>query len=299
MDFYVSWYPGDPHYPLYDPACRLLISVSSVSSAWNLKRLRQLPIRLLIDSGGYRYASSPQEALSPRSVFEKQISMIGEIEIPTIICARDFPILSSDLNSNQKDELITRTIAYAYELQNLVDRKNLPDYIKPMAIVQGYDEDSVFYCASELRAIGFKLYGVGSLAELRHPRRIIKRLNTVASVVGAESIHVFGVSAIETVLAMRDLGIQSVDSARPAKSAAYNELIYSQPFRRFGIIENPSGDGVIRGKLPLNRRLAKPLPCNCPICIKNPFLILGVGKRVFIRSRAVHNYYHLKKVCCD
>lgn len=296
MNFYVSWYPGDPHYPLYDSECCLLISVSSISNIWSMSSFKRLPSCLLLDSGGYRYAFSPKEALSPQSVFNKQLSMLEDISIPTIICARDYPILNPNLSSNQKDIFITKTIAYAYELMNLTQKIHLPENITPMAIVQGYDEDSLSYCAYEMKNIGFTLFGIGSLAELRNHDRIMHRLRVVASILDPQNIHVFGISAIDTVLAMKEMGVNSIDSARPAKSAAFNELIYSQPFRRFGIQEESEDQTLKRGRMPSHRRLKKPLPCDCPICQKNPELIMGVGKREFIRSRAVHNYYHLKKI---
>jgi hypothetical protein len=49
MDFYVSWYPGDPIYPYYDDDCAMLISVASVSSDWSLARLTKSPRRLIIE----------------------------------------------------------------------------------------------------------------------------------------------------------------------------------------------------------------------------------------------------------
>jgi 7-cyano-7-deazaguanine tRNA-ribosyltransferase len=296
MHFYVSWYPGDPFYPLFDDECCLLISISSVPNIWTIERFPRYPIRLLIDSGGYRFALSPKEALSPKDVFYKQLSIIGDIHVPTIICARDFPILNHLLTSNQKDALITNTIAFAYEFKNLLMKKNLNGLITPMAIVQGYDENSLQYCAHELKNIGFEFYGIGSLAAMRHSERIMQRLRIVSSILGPKNLHVFGVSAIETIQKMKELGIHSIDSARPAKAAAYNELLYSNPISRYGILDNKESILSLRGKFPLHRRLSKPLPCDCPICKKNPSLILGIGKRSFIRNRAVHNYYHLKKI---
>lgn len=82
-------------------------------------------------------------------------------------------------------------------------------------------------------------------------------------------------------------------SARPAKAAAYNEVLYSNPYRRYGILEPP--DVPIAGRIPKHRRLSKPLPCKCPVCKNGGSEILGVGKRPFIRARALHNYYHLKR----
>jgi queuine/archaeosine tRNA-ribosyltransferase len=122
-------------------------------------------------------------------------------------------------------------------------------------------------------------------------------VEAVATVVGADRLHIFGVGVVETVKVFREMGIHSIDSARPAKAAAYNEILYSKPYRRFGIMEPPHIP--LAGRLPKDRRLSKPLPCGCPVCKHGSRAIVGVGKRAFIRARALHNYYHLKKVFVD
>ncbi len=299
MEFFVSWYRGDAYYPLYDDDCSLLISITSVSQDWTIHSFPKFPSRLLIDSGGYRFAIAPHEALSPKRVLERQLSLLADERIPTIICARDYPILDASLSMTEKDKCITQTIAFAYELKNLLVQRELPKNITPMAIVQGYDVASLEYCARELRSIGFPLYGLGSLAVLKRHAPVVERVCAVASVIGAEKLHIFGVSLIQTAQALRDMGVHSIDSARPAKSAAYNEILYSFPFRRFGILEASPMDVPLRGRIPRERRLSFPLACNCPICVKTPESIMGVGRRLNIRSRGVHNYYHLKRILCE
>jgi 7-cyano-7-deazaguanine tRNA-ribosyltransferase len=294
MNFYVSWYPGDPIYSLYDSECALLVSISSVARDWTIRQLGALPQKLLIDSGGYRFAIAPQEALSPAQVFERQIALLDGAQIPTIICARDYPILDKSMNVSAKDWSITQTIAYAYEMKELLNQRGVSEWITPMAVVQGNDVESLAYCAQELMRIGFPLYGLGSLAELRRHRAILERVQIAADIVRPENLHIFGVSAVQAVQALRKLGVHSIDSSRPAKSAAYNEILYSHPYRRFGILE-PSPTPM-KGKFPVHRRLSQPLPCACPVCSSDPEQIMGVGKRANIRSRALHNYYHLKQV---
>jgi 7-cyano-7-deazaguanine tRNA-ribosyltransferase len=330
MEFFVSWYPGDAHYPLYDDDCSLLISISSVPLEWTIRSLPKLPRRLLIDSGGYRFISTlelPRQLqaanrthhsanvstlyetalptsdlikqlplLSPKKVLERQLSMLGGERVPSIVCALDYPMLNASLSWVEKDRCIAQTIAFAYELKNLIAQKGLPEYVVPMAIVQGYDVDSFRYCAHELMSIGFPLYGLGSLAPLKRHTQIMERVQTVASVVGAEKLHVFGVSIIQTVQTLRDMGVHSIDSARSAKSAAYNEILYSSPYRRFGILEPTSMETSLKGRIPRERRLSVPLHCNCPVCLKTPESIMGVGHRVNIRDRSIHNYYHLKRM---
>ncbi len=294
MDFFVSWYPGDPFYPSYDDDCSLLVSITSVARDWTINQFPRFPKRLLIDSGGYRFAMAPHEALSPAQVLRRQLTILNDAPIPTIICARDYPILDKSLSSKQKDQRITQTIAFAYELKNLLEQTSISDFITPMAIVQGDDLDALAYCAQELQAIGFPLYGLGSLAELRHQNLIMERVQVVADIVTPEKLHIFGISGIKTVHALQKMGIHSIDSSRPAKAAAYNEILYSNPYRRFGILEPENVP--MRGRIPQHKRLKTPLPCDCPACHNDPEQIIIVGKRANIRSRALHNYYHLKRV---
>lgn len=293
MDFYVSWYLGDPFYPVYDDDCAMLVSITSVARDWTIDRFPRLPKRLMIDSGGYRFAIAPQEALLPAQVLRRQLDLLNGLSIPTIICARDYPILDKSLGSSEKDWCITQTIAYAYELKNLIEREGIPSNVTPLGVIQGYDIDSLVYCAQELLAIGFPLYGIGSMAELRQHQLIMERVSAVGDVVGVEKLHIFGVSVIQTVQAFQKIGIHSIDSARPAKAAAYNEILYSNPYRRFGILEPHSAK---KKRFPRHRRLSKPLPCDCPVCREDARQILVTGRRENIRSRALHNYHHLKQV---
>ncbi|GHO61364.1 hypothetical protein KSC_002560 [Ktedonobacter sp. SOSP1-52] len=175
----------------------------------------------------------------------------------------------------------------------------MSSHVTPMAIIQGYDIDTLKWCAHELAAIDFPLYGLGSLAPLKRHEPIMERVRAVASIIEPERLHIFGVSAIQTILALKEMGIHSFDSARPAKAAAYNEIFYSHPFRRFGILEPSSEGSKLKGRIPRVNRLTEPLKCQCPICVEHPESILVVGKRANIKARGVHNYYHLKRVLCD
>jgi tRNA-guanine family transglycosylase len=194
-----------------------------------------------------------------------------------------------DLSSNELDRRITQTIANAYEFRLLADMYDLDREVDFMAIIQGYDQASITHCAQELKAIGFRFYGVGSLAGLQKYQQTLDRVGAAVAVVG-QGVHVFGVSGIKTIRALKRIGVTSIDSSRPAKSAAYNELLYARPFRRYGILVDGQPTGTIRKR----KCLAKPLPCECPVCQRNISDILQVGRREFIRLRAVHNYYQMK-----
>ena len=292
MHFYVSWYPGDPWYPRYDDDCAMLISVASVSGVWSLDEFKRMPRHLMLDSGGYRYASVPGERPDPKEIFERQLRIIEGHHVPTTLCALDYPIVDPAACSNVKDRHIDQTVAYAYELKALMNRWRPPANVDAMAVVQGYDAASMAYCATCLKEVDFSHYGIGSLAPLKHHEEILERVQAVMEIVGRE-LHIFGVSAIETVGALRDLGIRSVDSSRPAKAAMYNQVFYSKPFRRFSLAESEDHVGAAMSS---DRRLSKALPCDCPACggEGNPD-ILKLGSREYIALRTLHNYWHLKR----
>jgi 7-cyano-7-deazaguanine tRNA-ribosyltransferase len=293
MDFYVSWYPGDPDYPLYDDDCSMLISITSVSKEWNIRSLPNLPDRLIVDSGGYRYSTVYGSSIVPRNVLERQLSMLSDLEIPTVICACDFPILDDSLPSNGKDKKITQTIAYAYEMKSLIERYELPDYVTPMAIIQGYDADSLRFCAQELVSLDFPVYGLGSLASINNYELVNERIGIAASIIKSSKLHVFGVGKTKTIYFMRRWGVRSFDTATPARAAAYNEVIYSEPYRRLSINRSRRGNNSL--PFSQNKYITEPLPCECPVCLEDPYQILKFGRRKFIRKRALHNYFQMKK----
>lgn len=303
MDFYVSWSHSDPLYQLYDKQCSMLISTVAVSSIWQLSRFPQLPYRVMLDSGSYSYIAHHLPLPTPRNVFNRQRAILADSNVPTIICAVDRPMLEKSLSLTERNRAIDRTIANAWELKTLMaeyDKNSTFDKrechpIEPLAIIQGYDVASIKYCARQLFEMEYTRFGIGSMAHLYHTEEIVKRVEVVQSVVGP-SVHVFGVSAIETMKRLNELGVTSVDSARPIKAAIYNEVLYSEPYRRFGIAGShfqPSDP-----KFGAHQMLSQlSIKCPCPVCqngINNDILKLGTRKHLLLR--AIHNYYHIKKM---
>ena len=292
MRFYISWYPGDPFYPLYDhDDCHVLISPSSVSGTWTLRQFPRLPQSVMIDSGGYRYMSTRHQMPTTRDTFRRQLSLLDSADVPATLCALDFPMAEPGLSSNERDRRLADSLAYAHDFRVLVERHGLAGKIDFMLIVQGHDVATLTYCARVMKSLGFTSFGVGSLAGLQQYQETLARVQAVVSVVGP-GIHVFGISSVHTIRALARIGVSSVDSSRPAKSAAYNEVLYSHPFRRHGILGD---DGEPTGIIPKKRCLAEPLPCDCPVCLEDPWAILRIGKRQHIVHRALHNYFHLKR----
>lgn len=306
MDFYVSWSHSDPLYQFYDRQCSMLISTVGVSNIWQLSRFSQLPHQIMLDSGSYSYIANQQPLPTPRNVFKRQLAILAESDVPTILCAVDRPMLEKSLSLTEKNRAIDRTIANAWELKRLMAEYNKSGTLnkhriyplEPLAVVQGYDISSLKYCARQLFEMKYTRFGIGSMAHLYNTKEIVKRVKVVQSVVGS-SVHVFGVSAIETMKRLEELGVTSVDSARPIKAAIYNEILYSKPYARFGIEGSHFKPKDAKfGATKMLRELS--IVCPCPVCknsVNNDILRLGVRK--YLLLRAVHNYYHVKKMIAD
>jgi 7-cyano-7-deazaguanine tRNA-ribosyltransferase len=208
--------------------------------------------------------------------------------------------------TTQRNQAIDKTIANAWELKILMAEyyksitvdKQKRSPIKPLAIIQGYDVPTLKYCAKNLLDLGYVHFGIGSMAHLYHSKEIVKRVEAVQSIVG-NSVHVFGVSAIETLKILKELGVTSVDSARPIKAAIYNEILYSEPYQRFGIEGShfKSSDSKFS---PYRLISQLSIICPCPVCkdgLNDDILKLGTRKHLLLR--AIHNYYHIKKMIVD
>lgn len=291
MKFYVSWYPGDPWYPDYDPNCHVLVSVSSVSQFWKLGKYKRLPKSIILDSGGYRYAKNPNERLIPRDVLVKQLKMLGSSGVKAFVCALDYPILDPSMPSNEKDRCISQTLAYAYEMKAHLEKLRIQETIRPMAIIQGYDEGSLQYCTHEVKNIGFQNFGLGSLlAAMNNQKELLGRVKTVVNEIGG-GLHVFGISNVSTLKILNGTGVSSVDSARPAKAAMYNQILVCVD-GQIEIVENHSR---IYPHIHIPHEL-QGYQCDCPVCDGEiSWEVRKIGKKKYIALRTLHNYWTLKR----
>lgn len=218
-------------------------------------------------------------------VFLQQLKMIEGSNVPTAVCHFDMPLIPWDDCAERNFRRIETTIGNAYEFMELFTRANLPKNIKSLGVIQGYDVPSIKFCARELVRLGFDRFGLGSLATLYHPNEIISRVKAAMEVVGT-NLHIFGISNTELIFKLAQMGINSFDSSRPIRAAIYNIVFYSRPFRSF----------LIKGAKNKSSRISvihEPLPCNCPVCRNDPYVLLRTGKKKFHNLRALHNYYHL------
>lgn len=298
MEIVFSWAHSDPFYPQTIPECGLLVSVPNVSGVWTARRFPWQPQSLMIDSGGYQILRG--EDLAVRATLRRQVAMVAEVP-HAVICILDAPLPKVRLSARERHERLEKTIANAHAYRALAQEYGSHRPWELMAIIQGDDPESIRFCAQELARIGFDRYGVGGLAPLYHTKEIVRRVEAAMDVVG-QDVHVFGVAALATMRELARLGVRSVDTARPMHAAFCNEILYSAPYRRYGI----AGTLYPRSRRPKfhpSQQIDAPLPCDCSACRTDAARLLGMRGQAAIHHRALHNAYHLARevrlMACD
>jgi len=241
----------------------------------------------MVDSGGYQALRGEYRGV--RSTFARQVE-IASAAPGSIICLLDAPLPKGPLSARERNARLERTIAnaHAYDALNrdYADRSER----ELLAIIQGDDITSIRFCAEELARIGFDRYGIGSLVPLYNTRAIVKRVEAAMMVVGS-NLHVFGIAGPKAMRELMKLNVRSVDTARPMHGAIYNEVLYSDPFRRYGV--SGSHYDPRRPKFQKSRELRTPLACDCPPCQTNPGGLLALNGQKGVHHRSLHNAYHL------
>jgi len=290
MRYYVAWTNSDPIYQQYLPDINVLISPPNVSRSWKVCHWTHLPNRLIIDSGAYQ---STQKAswLTPVSALERQREMIELLTIPVSICHLDVPMFRTR-NVAELEHFMVRNIQHARWLIEYIRNNPLPDSIRIIGVIQGYDVQTTYNVARTLADMGYTDFALGSLASVVTKNRdeLYRRVESALEAVGS-NLHIFGISSIAVLTKLAHLGIASADSSAPAHEAYRGGLFYSNPFRRYKI-PSPHFKEWQRS-YSFADILNEPLPCDCPVCQEDSLRLLQPVGKSFIRLRAIHNCYHL------
>lgn len=283
MDFFISWSHSDAIFCEYFEDCPMLISATP-DNKYSLKKFKKFPNKIIIDSGALFYSKKQNYRLS--TIFENQMYIVNQIPDNTEIklVHLDEPLINRKSYS-ERYEAIEKTIFNGLEHFMLFSRINIPKNVKIMGVIQGFDLPSISYSVYELKKIGYKLFGIGSLIN-KGPKEQKKIIKYAADLVGPENLHVFGVTGIEMVEFMASIGIDSFDSSRPTMAAAFFQVFYSNPFRTYMIEDSKSSR--------TQPRIGQPLPCGCPICLIKSEDILNRSHRDFMKLRSLHNYFHFQ-----
>ena len=285
LDFYISWSHSDAVFCNYFDRCPMLISAVP-DNKYAFKKFKKSPEKLIIDSGALYYAKQSSKRYL-RHIFDIQRYIIesAPVNLPINIVHLDDPLLNKNTLS-EKYEAVERTLFNANEHMNLFKREGFPDNVSIMGVIQGYDFPSIRYSIFELKKMGYTNFGIGSMLS-RNASDQIDYIKYLSQSLSPENLHVFGVTGIPQMKVMSELKIKSFDSSRPTMSAAFFQVMYSNPFRTYLI----SGSKVGRSQ----PKLEKALSCLCPVCLDNPEDIINMSNRKYMKLRSIHNYYHLMK----
>ncbi|RFU70004.1 tRNA-guanine transglycosylase [Bacillus sp. V59.32b] len=289
MDFYISWSHSDAVFSDYFDSCPMLISAIP-DNKYALKKFNRSPQKIIIDSGAFYY-SRQNVARKLKDIMDIQCYMIDGApnDVPIKIVHLDEP-LTEKKALTEKYNSIEKTLLNAYEHFNLFQMEGFPQNISMMGVIQGFDFASIQFSIHELKKMGYTSFGIGSLLK-KSAKDQISIINFISEIVGSENLHVFGVTGIPQIKEMAKLKISSFDSSRPTMVAAYHQIIYSNPFRIFLISES----NVTKTQ----KRISKPLNCNCPVCNNKPEDIMKIDHRNYTKLRSIHNYYHLIETIKD
>lgn len=288
MEFYTGWSHSDAIFTDYFPDCSILVSAVPDNKG-SLEKYKTKPKRIILDCGSVYYVKQDTRP-SLRNIFKMQLSLL-EMSDPdeAYMVHFDEPMLNKTTLS-QRYMAMERTLYNAYEYLGLFSAQKFPDQVQAMGVIQGYDKSSIEFSAHELTRMGYTNFGIGSL--LSHNRgKQIEMIRYAADIVGPSKLHVFGVTGIPQMRAMVDIGVKSFDSTRPTMAAAFFQVFYSRPFRTFFLSKSHAKMSA--------PRLSEPLPCECPVCLKNASDLLIPSPRDYTKLRSIHNYYHLSIVLND
>lgn len=285
MEFYVSWSHSDAVFCNYFSDCNILISAVP-DNKYGIKKFKNKPKKLIVDSGALFYAKNPGKYLL-KDIFDIQNYIIDSTpnDIPIKLVHLDEPLLDKNTLTARYSS-VEKTLFNAYEYMSLVSKYALPENVSLMGVIQGYDLPSAQYCYRELKKMGYRNFGLGSMLS-RSPEEQIQYMRSITDLVGPDSLHIFGVTGIQQIKEMAKLRVKSFDSSRPTMVAAFHQIFYSNPFRTYLISES----NVKRAM----ERINIPLECTCPICQVNPKDILNISHRHYMKLRSIHNYFHLSK----
>lgn len=284
LKFFISWSHSDAIFSNYFPETPMLISAIP-DNRGALKRFNSKPKTLIIDCGSVfyvkqRYRPSVKEIIDIQKSFVEDCNDNCDITLVHF----DEPMINKITLSNRY-EAMERTLFNAYEYLQLIRKSEINRPVSCMGVIQGYDRASIRYSALELIKMGYKNFGIGSLLAKGHNQQI-ELIQYAIDIVGANSLHVFGVTGVPQMSAMLDMGIKSIDSSRPTMAAAFYQVFYSNPFRTYYISDS-------RAKPTAPNRISDPLPCDCPVCVNQESKILIPSPRDYMKLRSIHNYYHL------
>jgi len=270
-------------------------------------------VPVMSDSGGFTWSKlkNVDDYINPKDLLDYYFRLGFNIGIhPDVICRKGKfkrkekgiteVLVIDEKEAKRRFELNIESARETYELLTKGKYSNLTIY----AVVQGWDRSSYKRSAIELLKIGYRHLAIGGLAHAptvfcrEMIKAVVKTVREFEREKGEKvKIHILGVTRTSLLPLMRDLRIDSFDSASWLRAAW---------LRGAWFWYNPETKQLIEFDVKLfdyrNYHKDPPLPpCSCPICStvgKDPEGIAwsrryGTNQRNM--SRGFHNLYHFYK----
>ena len=285
MKIFISWspVPPDPPYWKWMPVDGIVVSVGLLKKKRLLHRTSLTGLheflgfrgKIFLDSGSYEDSITDME-LSPRS--PQELMFVAKWLRVDYVAHLDTPFVGRNLQMTEekKWQLLGRNILNArVAFESSRNAKNCPQTVY---VIQGWNHESLTFCAQELAKLNARYYGIGSLRGLQ-PEEIQMRVRLVRSAIGYQpKLHLFAVSSPAIIRAVKDT-VDSVDASTPGISGAMKEVFLNGGKRRH-----------------IDRVRSVPR-CQCPVCQDKKGAILLLGKRgyqnYYNKLRKLHNAFQL------
>jgi tRNA-guanine family transglycosylase len=285
MKIFLSWspVPPDPPYWKWLKLDGIVVSIALLKQENLLERALICGLHefldfhglIFLDSGSYEdfiadknlRPNTPEELLTLAEWL--RVDLVAHSDIPYVGKNRMLP--EEEKWRLLEQNILNAEIAYNWSKTH----RNKPCVVY---VIQGWNQESLFYCCEALAKLNASYYALGSLLGLS-PEEIIKRVRLVREIIGDKpKLHLFA-AANSIVLSKVKSMIDSVDSSTASISGAMKEIV------------TPSGRRVNMNKM------HKRVDCDCPICRKHGGAIIIHGKKgtqnYYNQLRKVHNAYQL------
>lgn len=290
MKYYVSWTRRDPEFQLYDSSCNVLVSPAYVPQNWSILKWERLPANLFIDSGAFSY--DPDNPPSCADILNQQIRISkGWPHNTGLYFAHPDMLIPRKTSFYDANQLIKLSVERAKTYFELIQNADTP--AQPVAVLHGFDEESLLNTYEELKDLGYKKFALGSLAVriTQNKKKCIRALEIVEKY-NIKPIHLFGITWPINGVNLT-LSIDSFDTSSPAKLAFYGTVLYDSPPKRYVIA--PNAEQQYRDShFSFRDQINEPKPCKCPICIVDPNQLVPKSTKEAKTSRAIHNYFQIK-----
>jgi tRNA-guanine family transglycosylase len=285
MKIFLSWSPVPPDPPFWKwiELDGIVVSIALLKQERILEQATLMGLHeflnfdgpIFLDSGSYE-DSITNKQLRPKSA--EELLTIAEWLGVDFVSHLDTPFVgkNANLSDDEKWSLLYQNIVNAKVCQEIVRRRKTR--LNVVYVIQGWNRESLTYCAQELAKLKEHYYALGSLIGLK-PQEIEFRVRLVRDVLGREpKLHLFAVSGIEVVKRVKFL-VDSLDSSTASIAGAMKEVICSTGKRRH--MDN----------------IKQPLECKCPVCQSHRGKVLLMGKEgswnYYNKLRKIHNAYNL------